>query len=225
MRLYRTPVTVASGGVLLAAIVTGVVLLRGDDSSSPLATGGTITTTTSLAELPTTTASVPVSVSGPPATNPPVRVTSMAPLRPTRLVVPALRVDAPVIRLGLQPDGTLEVPAAAHEVGWWSGGVMPGAVGPAVLAGHVNLGDRSGVFARLGELVAGDRIEVAADDGTAVAYVVTRTERHPKGAFPTDEVYGMTPGPELRLITCGGDFDRSSGHYEDNIIAFAIPTG
>ncbi|MEJ7845630.1 MAG: sortase, partial [Acidimicrobiales bacterium] len=67
------------------------------------------------------------------------------------------------------------------------------------------------------------RIDVAADDGTTISYVVTRVERHPKDAFPTDAVYDMTAGPELRLITCGGDFDRSSGHYEDNVIAFATP--
>jgi sortase (surface protein transpeptidase) len=147
----------------------------------------------------------------------------MVAVEPARIVVPALGVDAPVIRLGLQRDGTLEVPATAHEVGWWSGGTLPGTTGPAVLAGHVNLGDQRGVFARLAELAAGDRIDVADDDGTTISYVVTRVERHPKDAFPTDAVYDMTAGPELRLITCGGDFDRSSGHYEDNVIAYATP--
>ncbi len=90
-----------------------------------------------------------------------------------------------------------------------------------MIAGHVNFKGQAGVFQELGRLEPGDRVEVTLDDGTATAFVVDRVEQHPKDVFPTDAVYGPTPGSELRLITCGGDFDESSGHYDDNIVAFA----
>lgn len=229
MTKRRRLIAVAAGAFLAATVVVAVVVTDGDGPSdavtaAPTTTSTTASTTTSSAPPPSTTVPPPPA---PPPTEAPA--TTLAPpgpmvaVEPARIVVPALGVDAPVIRLGLQGDGTLEVPATASEVGWWSGGTRPGTVGPAVLAGHVNLGDQRGVFARLAELTAGDRVDVAAADGTTVSYVVTRIERHPKDAFPTDAVYAMTAGPELRLITCGGDFDRSSGHYEDNVIAFATP--
>jgi sortase (surface protein transpeptidase) len=140
---------------------------------------------------------------------------------PTRLVVPAIGVDADVIELGVQEDGTMEVPTDFAQTGWFRPGPKPGRVGPAVLAGHVD--DRSGpaVFFRLTELQVGDRIEVHGADGELVVFVVTRTEQHPKDAFPTERVYGGTPGPELRLITCGGAFDREARSYRDNVIVYA----
>ncbi len=140
---------------------------------------------------------------------------------PVRLVVPAIEVDAPVIPLGLNPDQTLEVPTTASDTGWWTGGSAPGAGGPAVIAGHVNLRSQPGVFADLDQVRAGDEIEVIGDDLVVVRFVVDRIERHPKDSFPTDRVYGPTEGPELRLITCGGAFDEGTGSYTDNVIVFA----
>jgi LPXTG-site transpeptidase (sortase) family protein len=140
---------------------------------------------------------------------------------PVRLRVPAIDVDAPVIPLGLNPDQTLEVPTTASDTGWWTGGSAPGAGGPAVIAGHVNLRSEPGVFAELDRMQVGDTIEVIGDDLVVVRFVVDRVERHPKEAFPTDRVYGPTGGPELRLITCGGAFDEGTGHYLDNVIVFA----
>lgn len=143
--------------------------------------------------------------------------------QPVHLSVPEIGVDAPVISLGLQANGKLEVPATASDTGWWSGGSVPGAVGPAVIAGHINLGDEAGVFSQLGSLQPDDEVSVTLDTGKIISYRIDRVERHAKEAFPTDAVYGKTTGPELRLITCGGSFDPSSGHYLDNVIAFATP--
>jgi sortase (surface protein transpeptidase) len=92
-----------------------------------------------------------------------------------------------------------------------------------VIAGHVDSRSGPAVFYRLDELVAGDRVEVTRSDGTVFAYRVATVETRPKDAFPTARVYGPTPGPELRLITCGGAFDRNSRHYRDNVIVTAIP--
>lgn len=141
--------------------------------------------------------------------------------RPVRVEVPSLGIDAPVVSLGLDRRQRLEVPGNATDVGWWSGGPAPGTRGPAVVAGHVNYEGQAGVFQDLGKVHAGDRVKVTLDDGPAAEFVVDRVEQHPKDAFPTDSVYGPTAGSELRLITCGGDFDRSSRHYEDNIVVYA----
>jgi sortase (surface protein transpeptidase) len=144
---------------------------------------------------------------------------------PVRIEIPAIGVRAPVIKLGLDKDGSLEVPRRWGDTGWWSGGSRPGEAGPAVIAGHVDSKSGPAVFYRLGQLRRGDRIRVLRRDGTAATFVVRRLERHPKDSFPTAEVYGPTRGPALRLITCGGAFNSSSGHYIDNTIVFADPVG
>lgn len=140
---------------------------------------------------------------------------------PERIVIPTIDVDADVIDLGLQPDGTMEVPTDFAQTGWFARGPKPGRVGPAVIAGHVD--DRSGpaVFHDLPDLAPGDLIEVHDADGEVVTFAVRETQQHPKDAFPTDEVYGGTPGSELRLITCSGEFDRGERSYRDNTIVFA----
>jgi sortase (surface protein transpeptidase) len=130
-------------------------------------------------------------------------------------------VRAPVIRLGLNDDRTLEVPKDYSETGWWSGGYAPGEPGPAVIAGHVDSKSGPAVFYELDELQLGDRVKVRRADGSVVTFAVERIERYPKDEFPTAAVYGRTPGPTLRLITCSGDFDESTGHYVDNTIVFA----
>jgi hypothetical protein len=140
---------------------------------------------------------------------------------PKRVTVPALKVDTPVIGLGLQPDGVMQVPADAATVGWYTGAPAPGALGPAVLAGHVNFKGADGAFARLAELRPGDEVRVARQDGTTAVFAIIRVDRYPKDRFPTDAVYGSIDHAGLRLITCGGDFDDRTGHYVDNVIAYA----
>ncbi|MEH0844122.1 class F sortase [Micromonospora sp. CPCC 205711] len=140
---------------------------------------------------------------------------------PTRVRVARIDVDSPLEVLGLGAAGELVPPAAFDRAGWYGGGPAPGDPGPAVLAGHLDSRRGPAVFARLGELRRGDRIEVWRA-GRRVSFRVTGTLRTRKDAFPTATVYGPTPGPELRLITCGGDFDRRSGHYRDNVVVFAV---
>jgi LPXTG-site transpeptidase (sortase) family protein len=117
----------------------------------------------------------------------------------------------------------LQAPPAPDVAGWFVHGALPGEPGPAVIAGHVDSRTGPAVFSRLDRLVPGDRVEVGRSDGQVFAYRVTTVETVPKDAFPTARVYGPTPGPELRLITCGGVFDRHSSHYRDNVIVTAIP--
>jgi sortase (surface protein transpeptidase) len=140
---------------------------------------------------------------------------------PERLVVPAIGVDADVIGLGFEDGGEMEVPTDFDQTGWFTPGPRPGRVGPAVIAGHVDSRSGPAVFARLPELAAGDQIEVHGDEGEVVVFEVREIEQHARDAFPTEKVYAGTPGSELRLITCGGDFDRGERSYRDNVIAYA----
>jgi sortase (surface protein transpeptidase) len=140
---------------------------------------------------------------------------------PLRLRIPAIRVDAPLVPLGLQPDGSMQVPADFAVAGWYVHAPTPGELGPAVLAGHVDSRAGPAVFYRLATLRPGDRVTVSRQDGRVAAFTVDRIARYPKARFPTTEVYGDLPYPGLRLITCGGSFDPGAGHYRDNVVVFA----
>ncbi len=140
---------------------------------------------------------------------------------PERVVIPAIGVDADVIELGSREDGTMEVPTDFAQAGWFRHGPRPGRVGPALIAGHVDDQTGPAVFFRLAELSPGDHIEVHGQDGEVVTFAVRELEQHPKDAFPTERVYAGTAGSELRLVTCGGAFDRDVRSYRDNIIVYA----
>jgi hypothetical protein len=141
--------------------------------------------------------------------------------RPVAIEIPAIGVRAPIIRLGLNRDRSLQVPADFADAGWWSGGPRPGEPGPAVIAGHVDSYTGPAVFYRIRELRPHDTIVVRRRDGSRARFTVLGSERYPKAHFPTARVYGATRRPTLRLITCGGPFDRSSGHYVDNTVVYA----
>jgi uncharacterized repeat protein (TIGR01451 family) len=138
-----------------------------------------------------------------------------------RVRVPAIGVDASVVRLGLNSDATLQVPTNATDAGWWSGGTAPGRRGAAVIVGHVDWDGSEGVFGRLHEVVLGQEVLVSHRNGVTDHYRVTASAVYPKNSFPTGLVYGPLPYPGLRLITCAGNFDPRTGHYDDNLIVFA----
>ncbi|MBG6064037.1 class F sortase [Micromonospora ureilytica] len=140
---------------------------------------------------------------------------------PTRVRVPRIDVDSPLTVLGLDRAGVLIPPTDFHTAGWYGGGPAPGDTGPAVLAGHLDSRRGPAVFARLGELRPGDLVQVWRG-GQRLSFRVTGSLRTRKDRFPTDVVYGPTPRAELRLVTCGGDFDRRRGHYVDNVVVFAV---
>jgi sortase (surface protein transpeptidase) len=140
---------------------------------------------------------------------------------PERLQIPSIGVDTGLEDLGLGAAGELDPPRAWESAGWYRDGTVPGAVGPAVIAGHVDSGSGPAVFVDLAQLAVGDEVQVTLSTGTVETFRVTGSERTPKATFPTSDVYGTTPTPGLRLITCDGTFDRSTGHYVDNLIVFA----
>ncbi|RFU19758.1 class F sortase [Geodermatophilus marinus] len=141
---------------------------------------------------------------------------------PLRLRIPGIAVDAPLDPVGLDGGGTLVPPGAAGRAGWYTGAPAPGAVGPAVVTGHVDSAAGPAVFWRLRELAPGDEVLVDRADGSTVRFTVTATARVPKAAFPTAEVYGPVPGAVLRLVTCGGPLDRAVGSYPDNVVVTAV---
>jgi hypothetical protein len=139
----------------------------------------------------------------------------------TGLDVPGIGLfSREVTELGLRDDDSLDVPTDARTVGWYERSASPGAVGPAVLAAHVDYKGEEGVFARLGDVRAGDRVEVYREDDTVAVFAVDRVDRFAKDAFPTEAVYGPTPDGQIRLITCGGVFNEEKRSYDDNIVVF-----
>lgn len=140
---------------------------------------------------------------------------------PVHVVIPELGVAGPVDGVGLTADGALEVPGDADAVGWYALGAAPGRDGPAVLVGHVDSHRGPGVFAHLIDAQDDDQITITHADGARTRWRIDRVEAHHKDTFPTDAVYGPTGEPQLRLITCGGEFDRASRSYTQNVIVYA----
>ena len=160
---------------------------------------------------------------GPPAPREPGRnaaLTRVVPA-PMRLRIARISVDTGLVRLGLNPDQTIQVPTRFDEAGWYQLGTAPGELGAAVIAGHVDSYTGPAVFYRLAELRPGDPVEVLRTDGSTVQFRVDRTAEVRKASFPTEQVYGPVSRPELRLITCGGGFDYVTRHYLDNVIVYA----
>lgn len=162
-----------------------------------------------------TTAPAPATTAAPKA---------VAPSPPTRLLIPAAGVDAPVAGLGLNPDGTVEVPPSdrGDEVGWYRDGSAPGSNGPAVLIGHYDTVHGPAVFRNVPKLKPGDLLRIRRADGATVDFKVRTLLQVAKDRFPTEQVYGDTSTPVLRLITCGGRIGKD-GHWTDNIIVMADP--
>lgn len=151
---------------------------------------------------------------------------AMQPSSPVRLVIPRLGVNAPVKSVGLDRKGAIEVPPVGDPnlVGWYRSGPTPGEAGPAIMLGHKDTRSGGAVFSRLDEIRNGDVIEVHRKDGIIAVYTVGGLEQAEKSVFPTQRVYGRSPTPQLHLITCGGVYNRATGHYTDNVIAYATMT-
>jgi len=154
---------------------------------------------------------------------PPVAVRGLDRSAAKHILVPSVGIKANIDQIGLKSDGTLETPSYERykNAAWYKLGPSPGEVGPAVILGHVDSKSERAVFFDLRRVVPGAKIEISRADGSKVLFTVDSIEQFPKSAFPTQRVYGPTAYPTLRLITCGGKFDRQRREYVDNIIVFA----
>lgn len=237
VKLNRTIVTESTGrvseelvkkGVLAGALIFGGALLLGFG----LAPGPLSSTAEPVAVTSTTYPSVPAIAEARPAEN----VSEVVPapsedpeqhsrteLIPISVMIPRIGVTSDLVDLGLNPDRTIEVPSDYDTAGWYQHRAVPGEPGPGVILGHVDSYTGPAVFFQLSTLVPGDTVDVNRSDGSVARFAVSSVEQHGKGTdvFPTERVYGWTDDATLRLITCGGDFDRSSRSYADNVVVFA----
>lgn len=180
---------------------------------TPLASSGRIE------PVPTSTVT-PTSRRTTPSRPTPTKAVGLGASPPIEIAIPAIDVTSAIVDLGRNADGTVEVPSSFHLVGWYKLAVTPGQVGPAVFLGHVDSQSGPGIFYRLGQLRIGDRVVVTRRDGRAVTFAITGVREYAKVAFPSIDVYGDTPTPTIRLVTCGGAFDAATGHYLSNVVAF-----
>jgi sortase (surface protein transpeptidase) len=146
---------------------------------------------------------------------------------PTKVRIPAIHVDAPLTGLALEQDGRLAAPPEDDRnlAGWYQDGTAPGAIGTAVLAGHVDTAQGPAVFYNLGALKKGNTVEVDRTDGRTAIFTIDAIEVYTAADFPDQKVYGPASHPELRLITCGGGFDKKQQQYLGNVVVYAHLTG
>ncbi|MEU9477783.1 class F sortase [Streptomyces sp. NPDC048191] len=151
---------------------------------------------------------------------------ALVPSAPTRIRIPSIRVNAPLTGLALNRSGSLDAPPAQNKnlAGWYEAGTMPGETGTAIVAGHVDNAEGPAVFYDLGALKRDARIEVDRRDGSVAVFTVDAVEVYAANNFPDDKVYGAASRPELRVITCGGGYSKTSG-YLGNVVVFAHLTG
>ncbi|QNE15628.1 sortase domain-bontaining protein [Pseudarthrobacter sp. NBSH8] len=218
-------------GGFLAPAAAGVLLLLALAGCAAGTSG-----TPDAGAMPSASASSSVPASPPSAPSPPTAPSAAAPATagqqlpvlgasaPVTLSIASIGVRTDLLHLGLRENGSLEVPqdtGSGAPASWYNGSPTPGERGPSVMLGHVNaLGGNQGVFADLRKLTPGTEINVSRTDGSTAVFTVDRGALYSKNGFPTLEVYGNTPGAELRLITCDG-YDPATGLFDDNYVIYA----
>lgn len=212
------PVAFATGGLVLGVAATVLISsLGGSHKSTPVAAAvsqkspGAISTISSPAPAAHISGSVKTDETG------------LSPSVPTAVKIPKIGVSSSLVSLGLAADGTLQVPTDFSKAGWYVSGAYPGEADepPALIVGHVDNYKGPAVFFRLKELGVGDKVLVPRADGTTATFLVYRTANYVKSSFPARSVYAATGRPELRLITCTGQFDTNARSYLSNFVAYA----
>ncbi len=144
--------------------------------------------------------------------------------QPTELQIDAIGIRASVQSVGLDTTGAIEVPSQPNTAGWYAASRTPGEIGPSVIVGHLNNANGPALFWRLHELQPGAKIAVARQDGRTAFFTVTKIGQYTDKDYPVDKIYGATKNSELRLITCGGNLNLFTGHYEANTVVYATLT-
>jgi hypothetical protein len=220
---------IGAAAALAVALVLALLLGRGggghdparaassppEPVSHPSSAPSSLPSSASAVLPPGTSLQVPVPASTAPA----------APGKPVSVSVPSVGIRSTLQPLGLEKDGTLEPPSQFARAGWYADGTRPGAVGPALIAGHVDSTAGPAVFFRLTDVRRGDDVQVVDDHGTTRHFVVTAIARYPKDKFPTEAVYGPSALPIVRLVTCTGDFDVRHHNYLSNLVVTAVLDG
>ena len=223
----RSRLYFALGAVSLAStvVLTGAYFAESPAPPQPAAAQGVI---------PSASGAVPVSVPPPrdsqpgpaPASTPPAAPAPAVPLTlpaspPVSVRAATVGMQSPLVQVGLNPDGTIEAPVAYDAAAWYRLGPIPGALGPAVIVGHVDSYKGPGVFFTLGAMRPGATIDVTRADATVAHFRVDAVNSYAKNQFPTAAVYGPIDYAGLRVITCGGVFDQTTRSYDSNTVVFA----
>ena len=171
---------------------------------------------------PDTTFSIPVAATPTPVSPAAPRTIALTKSEPTHLKIESVGIDAPIDPVGKQADGTMETPPLfANLTGWYKFSPTPGEMGPSIIVGHIDTYKGPSVFYKLKDLKAGDMISVTRQDGKSVKFQVNGLEQFDQNNFPTEKVYGNIQHAGLRLITCGGTYDKKSQKYSHNTVVFA----
>jgi len=215
-------VTTAKATGVAAAALAAVVLVFGSGCSAATAPERPAPSSSSAAPTPSAAPrpavpDIPIQGTTPGAQQPTVP--------PVRISVPDVGIDIPIDPVGVLDDGTMELPANTQVAGWYEFGPDPASAnGATILAAHVDsLVYGLGPFSRLRELAAGAPLSVTTADGAVHAYTIASVAKVPKAEIPLDTVFDRSGPPTLVLITCGGQFNRDTGHYLDNILVTATP--
>ena len=231
MSRIGTIVSVLVGVALLVGVPLVWAASQGPDRVGSLSVAAPTPDATETA----TAATTPTTPAAPRATPSPTSVPTTRPdplaavrppevARPAQVRIPALGVDATVVEVGVEDDGGMEIPEDVATVGWYRWGPTPGGEGSAVIAGHVDSRTQGrGAFFDLRRLDVGDVIEVTYDDGSTTSFVVQGRDTVDKEVIPLDDVFQRDGAPRLTLITCGGEFDYGTRHYESNVVVVATP--
>jgi LPXTG-site transpeptidase (sortase) family protein len=209
---------VVAVGLLASGLVLAVISLRGGEETAeepPLAIGTPLPT-----RVPAATATpAPTQPNQPTPTPTPPGDPRLAALDIHRLVIPDIGVDAPIIVLGLLPDGTMASPDGPDEVAWYTFSAKPGEIGNVVMAGHldyINVG--AAVFWSLSELRPGDEVQLVLEDSTIVKYLIESVVEYDEATAPVQDIVGPTANESITLITCSGSFDPASLHYNRRLV-------
>ncbi len=140
---------------------------------------------------------------------------------PITLKIPSIGLTAPLVKTGLESDGSLHVPSSPDQTGWYKYGPIPGEIGPAVITGHLDSKDGPGILWNLNKVKIGDLVQVLRDDESTAEFIVDKLETYPQDNFATQKVYGPIPNAGLRIITCSGTYSRQAQHYSDDLVVYA----
>jgi len=198
-----------TAGAVLALVGAGVLFIgiRGSDHPLP----GPVPSAAAVRSATTTPA---------PSGQPMLAALTTARSLPRTLRIPAIGLTVPLSTLGLDADGSVQVPSGIVQAGWFRLGPTPGQIGSAVILGHVDNYTGPGVFFKLRTLAAGDEVDVDLADGITARFVVNTVVMYPKSAFPAYRVYASHGSSALQLVTCGGTFDHPTGSYQSNVVAY-----